>query len=257
MTNLRGYWNNRYSAAELTRASGTFVHSENANRWFYRTKVRRIREILGDAGVSLAGADVLDVACGTGAFVALWLEMGAARVVGLDISDKAVEMCAARFADSGKCQFHQLNLSSNPPDLDPGRFDFICIFEAIFLLTEQEPFLTGVRNLCSWIKPGGWLLISDQFPEKTVLRHERLTYHARSLYEGVFKDHGVRIIGLFRQTCVFNRHIFPERIQSFVEARCPWTIYLLDQILVHSPVRNRPGMDEVYYCLARKALPAS
>jgi 2-polyprenyl-3-methyl-5-hydroxy-6-metoxy-1,4-benzoquinol methylase len=252
MPKAQNYWNNRYASSERARASGTFVHSETANRWFYRAKSERIQEILRDSRIDLSNAAVLDAACGTGAFVPLWLSLGASRVVGLDISDKAVELCAQRFSETKACEFKRVDLSSNEPGKALGGFDFICIFEAIFLLTDEKDFVVALGNLCSWLKPGGHLLISDQFPEQTIPRHERLTYHARSVYERVFKQHNVQFIKIVRQTVLFNRHIFPEKIQSLVEAKCPWGIYFFNRLVLAASSNKSCYIDEAFYGLAQK-----
>jgi 2-polyprenyl-3-methyl-5-hydroxy-6-metoxy-1,4-benzoquinol methylase len=257
MAKAQNYWNNRYSSSEKARASGTFVHSETANRWFYRAKSERIQEILRSSLIDLSKATVLDVACGTGAFVPLWLGLGASRVVGLDISDKAVDFCRQRFAETKACEFKQVDLSSNEAGKDLGAFDLICIFEAIFLLTDEKDFVVALGNLCSWLKPGGHLLISDQFPDMTVPRHERLTYHARSIYERVFKQNDVQFIKIVRQTAVFNRHIFPDKLQSLVEAKCPWALYLLNRLRLAIPIEKAGYIDEAFYGLARKNPAAS
>src|SRR5262249_52177182 len=128
-------------------------------------------------------------ACGTGAFVPLWLKLGAARVQGLDISDKAVAMCRRRFAKSENCRFQRADLSVPGSGARLGRFDLVCIFEAIFLLTKRDDFAVGLNNLCSWVKPGGHLLITDHFPRQTTRRHDRLTYYSQATYRRIFDQH--------------------------------------------------------------------
>jgi SAM-dependent methyltransferase len=250
----RSYWNDRYGAPKrgATSASGTFTHLEEANRWFYRTKFNRVQAMLRNNGISVRGASVLDAACGTGAFVPLWLRLGARQVTGLDLSDTAVEVCARRYAEQPRCQFRQFDLSSPVPPPNVGTHDLVCIFEAIFLLTAEKDFLNGIGHLCSWLKPGGHLLWTDQLPENTVTRHERLTYYSRDTYEREFARHGVELVGQLRQSCLFNRHILPEKLQLFVESRCPWLLYGLDWLVMRSPLKNAPGQDEVYYWLAQK-----
>jgi 2-polyprenyl-3-methyl-5-hydroxy-6-metoxy-1,4-benzoquinol methylase len=254
MANLRSYWNDRYGSPKRgeASASGTFTHLEEANRWFYRAKYRRVRDIVARNGIELRGRAVLDVACGTGAFVPLWLQLGAAQVTGLDLADNAVEKCRMRFADQPACRFQQFDLSDPAPEPARGQFDLVCIFEAIFLLTDEKDFSTGLGTLCAWLRPGGWLLLTDQMPQETVVRHERLTYHSRAVYEHIFQQHGVEFVSKNRQSCLFNRHIFPEKIQYLVESRFPWLLYGLDRLMLKSPIKNRAGTDEVYYCLARK-----
>jgi SAM-dependent methyltransferase len=254
MENLRSYWNDRYAVPKRgeASASGTFTHLDEANRWFYQAKFDRVREILRENGIALSRATVLDAACGTGAFIPLWLSLGAVKVIGLDLSDAAVERCRSRFATYSECGFEQLDLGSQSPGPAPGGFDLVCIFEAIFLLTQEEQFASGLRKLCSWVKPGGHLLLTDQMPETTAVRHERLVYHSRATYEKLFAAEGMELVGKVRQSCLFNRHIFPEKFQLMVESKAPWLLYGLNRLMLRSPWKNAPSQDEIYYCLARK-----
>ena len=254
MTDARSYWNKRHSEYS-DYGSGTFTHSEPANRWFYRTKRKRIYEILRASHISLSQASVLDVACGSGIFVQFFLESGAQKVTGIDISDKAVDVCRERFADTKGCRFERVDISSDISLLEKGTFDLACMFEAIFLLTEETAFIAALRNQCSLLKPGGHLLISDHFPPATQIRHDRLTYYSRSLYEQVMGDNGVKIVAVFPQTRIFNRAVFPSRYQSLVERRFPALLYSLDRIALRFP-RREIKAEDMFYCLAKKTTPA-
>src|SRR5260221_13736892 len=250
MADIRNYWNKRYESGAA--ASGNFIHSEEANRWFYHAKFRRVRDVLKASRIKVAGMSVLDAACGSGAFVPFWLELGAKEVVGTDISDAAVEMCGKAYSNEKSCRFERVGLASESSPIEKESFDLVSIFEAICLITEEKDFVTALKNLCSWVKPGGYLLISDQLPEVTVPRHERLKYHSRSIYENVFRDHGIEIIGLYQQSRVFTRRIFPPPLQFWVERIFPWVLYVIDRMLLSVPVQSAPFVDEVYYYLPRK-----
>jgi SAM-dependent methyltransferase len=67
------------------------------NFWMYRVRKRVLRRALRRARLSLEGATVLDVGSGTGFYVRRWLELGAARVSGIDLSATAVEALRAQF----------------------------------------------------------------------------------------------------------------------------------------------------------------
>ena len=55
-----------------------------------------------DLGGVVPGADVLDVACGTGVLIPDYLHRGAASVTGVDISPKMAQIARGKFADDGE-----------------------------------------------------------------------------------------------------------------------------------------------------------
>ncbi len=111
------------------------------------------REYLPKAGV------VLDAACGLGYGSALLAQFGGpnVRVIGLDLSDYAVDYARANFSPYlPNTEFHQGDA------VDLGRFadaslDFVASFETVEHLREPEKFLAEVRRV---LKPGGRFLCS-------------------------------------------------------------------------------------------------
>lgn len=78
------------------------------------------------AGVG-EGARVLDLGCGLGVMVPVYRELGASRVLGVDVSENMVQRARARWSDEPGVDF----LAADAAGLDLGeRFDAVVIYNA-------------------------------------------------------------------------------------------------------------------------------
>ncbi len=60
------------------------------NKWIYKRKLSVLRRALDAAGVELNGADFFEAGFGGGFYLPVWVEMGARRVNGIDLSFPAL-----------------------------------------------------------------------------------------------------------------------------------------------------------------------
>jgi SAM-dependent methyltransferase len=126
------------------------------------------------------GREVLDVGSGTGFYADRWLRAGA-RVTGLDLTDVAVDELARSFPGA---RFIRADIGAvGGVPLESASFDAASAMDVLFHIVDDAAYARAFVNLASVLKPGGWLLWSDNF-----LRHatERVTHQAsRSLDESV------------------------------------------------------------------------
>jgi ubiquinone/menaquinone biosynthesis C-methylase UbiE len=109
-------------------------------------QMRRIADRMG----SMEGRKVLDIACGTGAWLAELAHRGA-NIAGIDISSRAVELCRRRlaYADIREGAAEQLPFED-------------CSFDLVTCLGSLEHFLDqphALREMRRIAKPGATLLI--------------------------------------------------------------------------------------------------
>ncbi|NJK81325.1 MAG: hypothetical protein HC914_16130, partial [Chloroflexaceae bacterium] len=69
-------WDQRYTQHSGMKAAGTFVHTDNGNRQFYRTKCDALDRVIKATGTTLQHKVVLDAAGGTGRYVPYFLKRG-------------------------------------------------------------------------------------------------------------------------------------------------------------------------------------
>jgi SAM-dependent methyltransferase len=133
---------------------------------------------------ALAGRDVVEIGCGRGGGAAfLARHFGPRRLLGVDISTRAVDFCRARHAVPGLA-FTQGD--AERLDLPEATFDFVINVESSHCYGNYDAFLSEARRV---LRPGGELLHADFRPtaglaawraalersDLTVIRDEDLT----------------------------------------------------------------------------------
>lgn len=113
--------------------------------------------VLALAG-DVAGLDVLDVGCASGALSAQLHRRGA-RVVGLDASRALVRIAAQRHPD---VRFHCADLAEPLDFLADGSFDLVTASLVMHYLEDWGPALRELRRV---LRPGGVLVMSTHHPE--------------------------------------------------------------------------------------------
>jgi 2-polyprenyl-3-methyl-5-hydroxy-6-metoxy-1,4-benzoquinol methylase len=106
------------------------------------------------AGQLVAGRSVLDAGCGVGYGSAMLARVGAAEVVGLDVSAKAVE--AAANGAPANASFVVGDVHALP--FEAGRFDIVVCFEVIEHVAGQDDVIAELARV---LAPGGVLAISS------------------------------------------------------------------------------------------------
>jgi SAM-dependent methyltransferase len=140
---------------EIARPRRVWVADEYPSDQSYpvRWEFQRCVDDLGDEP-----ADVLELGCGTGEFMAMAASRGH-RVVGADFSAAVVGVARAR-----GLQAFVGSLDDLKPNLPPGTaFDAIVLFHVIEHLTDVEPLF---ETLSAWARPNARLFIACPGPRR-------------------------------------------------------------------------------------------
>lgn len=135
----------------------------------------------------VCGKRVLDVACGSGYGTSMLKQAGATYVLGVDVSESAVEYARDHYSKDnvnfavGTAE----NLSSYE------KFDAVISFETIEHLEHPEVFLAEIARVLS---PGGILMISTPVREHGTLRDKpKNPYHirewSRDEFQGLLREY--------------------------------------------------------------------
>lgn len=113
------------------------------------------------------GSRVLDVGCGTGIMERAYLELGAASIVGLDLSEAMLACARASFSDvpAERLRFecHDiLDFTSNEP------FDVVVIYNAYPHILDKEALVEATASL---LVPGGRFLVAHGMSRETLNAH--------------------------------------------------------------------------------------
>lgn len=116
---------------------------------------RRWKARLADLARPHPGSDALDLACGTGD-IAFELARRGARVTGLDLTHRMLQLAQARDAGTAAVRFVTGDMMALPfPD---GSFDLVTTGYGIRNVPRIEPALAEIRRV---LRPGGLLLSLD------------------------------------------------------------------------------------------------
>jgi SAM-dependent methyltransferase len=149
------------------------------------------------AAARATGKSVLDLACGVGYGSAILKEAGAASVLGVDLSNEAIEYARARYA-AERVEFRVADAATFTPE---ARFELVVSLETI----EHVPNAVGfVHRLASFVKPGGELVGSVP----TTLSSDVNPYHLHDFspreFRRLFRDCGLEIIDEMTQLQPFS-----------------------------------------------------
>ena len=109
----------------------------------------------------MAGRSVLDLGCGYGHNCMDFVKRGAAEVVGVDISEKMLEIAKT---ESPNEKIRYINMSMTDIKSLGRQFDVIYSSLAFHYI---EDFAGFARNMYSVLNSGGWLLFSQEHPIPT------------------------------------------------------------------------------------------
>ena len=105
-----------------------------------------------------AGRDVLDLGCGYGWHCAYAAERGARSVLGLDISEKMLEVARGHHAAS---VIEYRRMAMEDADFADGSFDVVLSSLAFHYVAD---FGALVRKIVRWLRPGGDFVFSCEHP---------------------------------------------------------------------------------------------
>jgi len=117
------------------------------------------------------GMDVLEIGPGAGRWTVELLKRGAGTLVGVDLSEKCVEMCRKRFADAGNASF-RTNDGRDLSFLDDASFDFVWSFD-VFVHMEADvirAYFEGFRRL---MRPGAVGVVHYPSIDRAQLENKR------------------------------------------------------------------------------------
>jgi 2-polyprenyl-3-methyl-5-hydroxy-6-metoxy-1,4-benzoquinol methylase len=122
----------------------------------------------------VAGSRVLDLGCGAGQLTLHLAQAGAAEVIGIDVSERMLEIARTQRAES---LVTYLRASMDEAEFPAGRFELVVSSLALHYV---EDYRRLVRRVADWLVPGGVIVFSTEHPMFT----------ARASDDGWIRDAG-------------------------------------------------------------------
>ena len=226
----REYWEARLREHYSLAGVGYLRLGRRYNEWLYRVRGAVFDRVVGELRDQLPVTSdqlpvVLDVGSGTGFYVERWL-LFEARVTGLDLTEVAVMELSRSFPDATFVRadiggaFEELRLA-------PGSFDAISAFDVLFHLVDDAQYARAFRNLAALLRPGGWLLWSDNFLHQETARVEHQASRPLSESVRLVEAAGFRVV---RRVPMFVLMNYPADTRSRL-ARWAWTAMVSPALL--------------------------
>ena len=113
---------------------------------------------------NLAGKSILDLACGEGFYTRKFKDQGAAKVVGVDISQKIIEL--AREEETRKFQNIEYILGDVLELGEIGSFDLVVASYLLNYARSSEELLKMCKSIFANLKPGGRFVTINSNPSQ-------------------------------------------------------------------------------------------
>ena len=111
---------------------------------------------------------VLDLGCGAGQLARYLATRGAAEVIGVDVSERMLELARAQWAHP-RVSYQRMAIEEQA--FAPGRFDLVV---SVLALHYVDDYRGLIGRIATWLTPGGVLVYSTEHP----------IYTARLPYDG-------------------------------------------------------------------------
>jgi len=204
-TDYRHYWEERLLKHPNLRGTGHRAFSLPCNRVLYQAQRDCLELVLARHQISLQGKRVLDIGSGTGFYVQVFQQAGAARVVGLDIAETSVDLLRRRFPDG---EFHVADIGGEDLPI-PGPFDLIAAISVLYHLVDNAHFERALENIGRLLAEGGFLLISDTFRLPLLPTASHARFRPLSLYQPLLAQYNVQIVDVVPIYYLLNRTFVP------------------------------------------------
>jgi len=168
------------------------IYDEHMNRYFFASQFAKDKVIL-------------DIACGSGYGCSLLSEAGAKKVVGVDISQEAIDYCQKKYSG---IEFLQGGVEKIP--LDDKSVDVVVSFETIEHVNEQsqKKFMEEIKRI---LKNDGLLIISTP---NSLVYPKGNEFHIKELSVDEFKmivSDKFRNVNLYYQDEITVDYLFSEK----------------------------------------------
>ncbi|MGE3143132.1 MAG: class I SAM-dependent methyltransferase [Hyphomonadaceae bacterium] len=179
--NQADYWLKRH---EALRGDPRSVGNANADVAANLRGEAELIATIGEACSLLPMGRVVDLGCGYGRVAQAFMDRGF-EYLGVDISPVAIEQARVR-APNGR--FVVSDLSGWASD---DQYEVVSILYVLIHFVEERRWADFLTRAVSMAKPGGVLLLADEFPAQRVTPAQHVVTRPLSDYEALFSSLGV------------------------------------------------------------------
>lgn len=185
------FWERRLSADWTDAGVGYHALGRAFNAWMYRVREEVFDREVSRLGLDLPQVRILDVGSGTGRYVRAWLQAGAKSITGCDLTEAAVQRLRERFPD---LRFVRADIGAPGDAFELESYDAVSCMDVLFHITDDAHYRRALENLARVVRPGGVLVMSENFLHRTEQRSERQVNRTLESISGGLADAGFRAV---------------------------------------------------------------
>jgi len=183
----KDYWELRLARNFDLTGVGYGLLGRHYNEIMYAARLRSLGRAFRAGGIEIRGRSVLDVGCGTGFYTELCAQHQALSYTGIDLTNVSVHRLQRQYP---AFRFIRGDIASEALPLRD-RFDLVIVGDVLFHIVEDGPFRQAIKNIGSWLKPGGCLALSDVLSVATVQYESHCKFRARVEYKYILAQNGM------------------------------------------------------------------
>jgi SAM-dependent methyltransferase len=180
------------------------------NTWMYRVRREVFLREVGALDLDLGAARVLDVGSGTGFYIRRWLEAGVASVTGCDLTQSAVDRLRSRFPG---VEIHRTDIADPDDAIPRASFDAVSCIDVLFHITDDARYRDAVHHLAGFARPGGYVLLSENFVHGPEQRGSRQVNRTMDAIEGVLRSAGLEPVRRVPMLVLMNAQVDAPRVR--------------------------------------------
>lgn len=189
------YWAARVSRSDGLGEVGHRSLGPAYNAVIYRRRLEVLSHALRACSIQTEGRSVLDVGCGTGYYLPFWAQRSVGRLVGLDVSESAVERLTERFP---AWAFHARDLAR--PDWSagiPGPFWIATLFDVVYHVLDDRVLARLFLSLAELLEPAGVILMTEAAvtARTSLVRH--VAHREPATWQRILEPAGLRVESRF------------------------------------------------------------
>jgi len=153
------FWESRYQHFDIT-TSGHIDLPYAYNAWLYKMKTKKIAGALRSRFKNFHDKSILDLGCGTGAYLDLWQKLEAETITGVDISPSSVANLEKSHPDCDFC-CGDIGADDLLNILGPRKYDIVTTIGVLVHIVDDDDMRSALRNIANLTTDDGLVLISD------------------------------------------------------------------------------------------------
>jgi SAM-dependent methyltransferase len=183
------YWEERLSKNFDLTGVGHAGLGPAYNSRIYQARIDALKKAINALGITFSESNVLETGCGTGFFTEYCKEQHVRSYLGIVITQTSIRSLNERYPG-----YHFLQADIGDEDFMLGdQYDIILIADVLYHIVDDRRFATAIQHVSDFLKPGGFLIVSDVLTSFTIDTKEHCKWRSLSEYEALLIQNDLEI----------------------------------------------------------------